>query len=373
MRSSRRIWDGLASTGEGDGSRMEVRGKTRMTSRLRIIVTGLIAQYPLGGVTWDYFQYVLGLAQLGHDVYYIEDTGQWPYNPVEGGLGKGCDFNVEYLAGIMSRYGLADQWAYRFPWQSQWFGLSDTKRQEVIQSADLLINISGTLERPEEYRQVRRLAYIDSDPVFTQVKLARGQLDFRKWIDLHDVQFSFGECLSSAVPATGYQWRPTRQPIVLSEWHPADTPPRGFHDRDELDELQARGVRQSELRPKRHRVHAVPGIAESCGADGAGDRRQCGQDPTHPTPTVSAQGMAGGRSRRRSVPIWTPIASTSSLRRRSGASPRMGTSLGSPAGSVAVRPAIWRLAGQWLSRILASAPYSRWARGSSPSRQWRRP
>jgi hypothetical protein len=191
-----------------------------MTSRLRIIVTGLIAQYPLGGVTWDYVQYVLGLAQLGHDVYYIEDTGQWPYNPGEGGLGKGCDFNIKYLAGIMSRYGLADQWAYRFPWQSQWFGLSDTKRQEVIQSADLLINISGTLERPEEYRQVRRLAYIDSDPVFTQVKLARGQLDFRKWIDLHDVQFSFGECLSSAVPATGHQWRPTRQPIVLSEWHP---------------------------------------------------------------------------------------------------------------------------------------------------------
>ncbi len=78
-----------------------------MTSKLRIIVTGLIAQYPLGGVTWDYFQYVLGLAQLGHDVYYLEDTGQWPYNPQEGGLGKDCDFNVQYLAAVMSRYGLA--------------------------------------------------------------------------------------------------------------------------------------------------------------------------------------------------------------------------------------------------------------------------
>ncbi|RPJ27129.1 MAG: glycosyltransferase family 1 protein [Planctomycetaceae bacterium] len=191
-----------------------------MTSKLRVIVTGLIAQYPLGGVTWDYFQYVLGLAHLGHEVYYLEDTGQWPYNPLEGGLGKDCTFNVAYLAGLMSRFGLAEQWAYRFPWQSQWFGLSEAKRQEVIRSADLLINISGTLERPEEYRQVRRLAYIDSDPVFTQVKLARGQLDFRRWIDLHDVQFSFGACLSAAVPDTGHRWRPTRQPIVLSEWHP---------------------------------------------------------------------------------------------------------------------------------------------------------
>jgi hypothetical protein len=191
-----------------------------LESKLRIIVTGLIAQYPLGGVTWDYFQYVLGLAQMGHDVYYLEDTGQWPYNPQEGGLGKDCDFNVRYLAAVMSGYGLAERWAYRFPWQSQWFGLSDAKRQEVIGSADLLINVSGTLERPEGYRQVNRLAYIDSDPVFTQVKLARGQLDFRKWIDVHDVQFSFGECLSAEVPETGHHWRPTRQPIVLSEWHP---------------------------------------------------------------------------------------------------------------------------------------------------------
>lgn len=194
-----------------------------MRSKLRIIVTGLIAQYPLGGVTWDYLQYVLGLTRLGHDVYYVEDTGQWPYNPGAGGLGKDCDFNIQYLAAVMSRYGLADQWAYRFPWQSQWFGISDAKRKEVIQSADLLVNVSGSLEHPEQYRQVRRMAYIDSDPVFTQIKLARGQLGFRKWIDMHDVHFSFGECLSAKVPETGHQWRPTRQPIVLSEWRPQES------------------------------------------------------------------------------------------------------------------------------------------------------
>lgn len=191
-----------------------------MTSSLRIIVTGIIAQYPLGGVTWDYIQYVLGLARLGHDVYYLEDTGQWPYNPTEGGLGKECEYNVNYLAEVMSRFGLADKWAYRFPWQSQWFGLPDEERKAVIESADLLINISGMLQRPEDYRQVRRLVYIDSDPVFTQVKLARGQTDFRKLLDVHDVHFSFGECFSRAVPVTGHHWHPTRQPIVLSEWRP---------------------------------------------------------------------------------------------------------------------------------------------------------
>lgn len=191
-------------------------------SQLRIVVSGLIGQYPIGGNAWAYFQWVLGLARLGHDVYYIEDTGQWPYNPLEGGVSRGCDYNVEYIDAIMSRHEMGDRWAYRFPWESQWFGLAERARSEILASADLLINVSGTLERPAEYRSVRRLAYVDTDPVFTQVKLARGQQDFKALVDAHDLQFSFGEVRSSFVPDTGHDWLPTRQPVVLDEWTPVE-------------------------------------------------------------------------------------------------------------------------------------------------------
>lgn len=197
-----------------------------MSSRLRIIVTGLIGQYPLGGVTWDYLQYLLGLEQLGHEVYYFEDTGTWPFNPISGGLAEDCDFTVAYLAGIMRRFGFHDRWAYRFPWQDQWFGLAERERHAVVNSADLLINVSGSLERPADYRHVGRLAYIDTDPLFTQVKLAQGQTYFRAQVDAHDRHFSFGERLSAVVPDTGHNWRPTRQPIVLSQWPVARQSPR---------------------------------------------------------------------------------------------------------------------------------------------------
>jgi hypothetical protein len=189
-------------------------------SKLRIIVTGLIGQYPLGGVSWDYIQYAAGLMLLGHDVYYIEDTGQHPFNPLEGGVSRGCDFNIRYLNEVMSRFAMEDRWAYHFPWKSQWFGLADNKRQEVIQSADILINVSGVLAYPEKYRHIPCLVYIDSDPVFTQIKLAKGQTDFRRMVEMHDVHFSFGEQLSDAVPKTAFDWRPTRQPVVLDEWRP---------------------------------------------------------------------------------------------------------------------------------------------------------
>jgi hypothetical protein len=198
-------------------------------SALRIVVTGLIAQHhTLAGVTWDYVQYAAGLARLGHDVYYFEDSGEWPYN-VDGGpsgndyIARDCTPNIEHLARTMARFGLGERWAYRFPLEPRWFGLSDQKRGEVLASADLLINVSGTLEHPENYGQVRRLAYIDSDPVFTQVKLAQGTDDFRRRVDAHDVHFSFGERLSEAVPVTGHHWRPTRQPVLLSEWQPLES------------------------------------------------------------------------------------------------------------------------------------------------------
>jgi hypothetical protein len=194
-----------------------------MSSRLRIVVTGLIAQHPsLGGVAWDYVQYADGLRRLGHDVYYFEDSGQWPYTvaddqPTRDSVAAyDCSPNVRHLGAVMARFGLADRWAYHFPINPRWYGLSRQRRREVLDTADLVINVSGTLRRPSDYRRVGRLAYIDSDPGFTQARLAlQGQKKFQQRVDAHDVHFSFGEL----VPATArYNWRATRQPVVLGEW-----------------------------------------------------------------------------------------------------------------------------------------------------------
>src|SRR5215207_7585207 len=186
-----------------------------MMSSLRIVVTGSIAQYPLGGMTWHYLQYVLGLARLGHDVYYVEDTGAACYDPARGELTSECRASVDYLERLMARFGLAERWAYRCALRLQWFGLPDAQRRLVIDSADLLLNVSGMLERPWEYRRIWRLAYIDTDPVFNQIKFAQGHSAFRRQVDAHDIHFSFGERLGGFGPLTGHTWHPTRQPVVL--------------------------------------------------------------------------------------------------------------------------------------------------------------
>jgi glycosyltransferase involved in cell wall biosynthesis len=205
-----------------------------VSSSLRIVVTGLIAQHPrLGGLTWHYLQYVLGLARLGHEVYYFEDSGEVPYRLHDGATrddltAEDCTENVGCLARVMARFGLEDRWAYRYPSRAQWFGLSDERRDAILRSADLLINVSGSLAKPWRYRCIPRLAYIDTDPVVTQTKLALGKPLFVQRVEAHDVHFSYGERLTDAVPGTAYRWQPTRQPILLSEWESSEASDGAF-------------------------------------------------------------------------------------------------------------------------------------------------
>jgi hypothetical protein len=207
-----------------------------LSNSLRIIVSGLIAQYPLGGVTWDYIQYVAGLARLGHDVYYLEDTWQWPYNPEEKGISPRCDYNVRYLARVMERFGLADRWAYRgyygegpeAAYQAEWFGLPDERREEIFRTADLLINVSLSLVRLAEYPRFPRMVWVDTDPVFMQIKLLEDAKDCRRLVRMHDLHFSYGECLPGTLPDTGHRWLPMRKPILLSEWRTAQPPREAF-------------------------------------------------------------------------------------------------------------------------------------------------
>src|SRR6187401_181223 len=71
------------------------------SAAVRVVVTGLIATYPVGGVTWDYLQYVHGLAALGHDVTYLEDTGQWVYSPRLQTFTEACADNLAYLDRVL--------------------------------------------------------------------------------------------------------------------------------------------------------------------------------------------------------------------------------------------------------------------------------
>jgi len=207
-------------------------------SSLRVIVTGFIGhQRLLGGVAWDYLNVLLGMKRLGHDVYYIEDSGCWPYNDVDGPSGGDwTDWNpqatLEHLNKVMSAFNLDHKWAYHFPPKSEWFGLSNRERRQMIESADVLINVAGTLEKPWDYRTIKRLIYVDTDPVFCQIGAEAGtdSIIMRQRLNAHDVFFTVGECLNTndEIPKAGYHWYTTKHPVVLDQWRDNTPPANGF-------------------------------------------------------------------------------------------------------------------------------------------------
>ena len=44
----------------------------------RIVVSGHMLRSPVAGMVLAYLHWVLGLERLGHDVVYVEESGNWP-------------------------------------------------------------------------------------------------------------------------------------------------------------------------------------------------------------------------------------------------------------------------------------------------------
>jgi hypothetical protein len=203
---------------------------------MKIVVTGLIATYPLGGVGWDYLAYVRGFRCLGHEVFYLEDTGQWLYDPRAGTFTDDASRNAAYLADTLSRAGeeMRTRWSLRAP-DGTYHGAPLSQVERFCNGADLFLNISGACWLRDEYRGARRIAYLDSDPCYSQAKLLaveRGtatedQAYSVGLIRAHHCFFTFAENIndpSCAIPHCGLRWLPTRQPIVLDDWPFTFTP-----------------------------------------------------------------------------------------------------------------------------------------------------
>src|SRR5687767_15010080 len=142
-------------------------------SKLRIIVGGLVGNYPLGGVAWDYFHYVLGLARLGHDVYYHEDTWCWPYHPIECRYTSNGDYSANYIADFVRQYApeLRDRWHYLHVHETS-FGMGRAAFDEVARTADLFLNVSGASRIPDGLAPGCVKVFIDTDPGYNQVVLS---------------------------------------------------------------------------------------------------------------------------------------------------------------------------------------------------------
>ncbi len=194
---------------------------------MKIVLAGIIARYPYGGVTWCSLMYLLGLRALGHDVCYIEDTGECIYDPVQNAQSTDPSYGTRYIHDALEPFGLGDRWSF-VNYDGSHHGASHDTVRRWCRDADLFINLSGgSWFWRDEYAAIPRKIFIDSDPVFTQLALAKGDawyVDFFRRFDRH---FTFGANIgtpASPVPTSGFTWHHTWQPVVLDQWATAMPP-----------------------------------------------------------------------------------------------------------------------------------------------------
>ena len=193
-----------------------------MSERLRLLVFGTMGRTPFAGVAWQVLHYVEGLRRLGHDVYYVEDTGDWPYDPEQNTVTDDPCYTVNYISRLMSWCGMQRRWAYVAAAEGgRTYGLSADRLRELLHSADALLNLTGSTLLRDEHFSVPVRAYVETDPVLPQIEIAQGRQFTIGLLEAHTHHFTYGENLGAAdcgVPPTDFEYRPTRQPIVLDWW-----------------------------------------------------------------------------------------------------------------------------------------------------------
>jgi hypothetical protein len=187
---------------------------------LKIVCSGNLIRYPLGGFSWHHLQYLVGFARLGHEVTYVEDYG-WAdscYDPARGDMTSDPSFGIAYLLKLLrphSSLGLDKNWCYLAE-DGAAFGLSRERIAKACRECDVFFNLSNINWIPE-FELCPRRALVDTDPVFTQI----GGHGMSESFAQYDALFTYGENAGKSncsMPTAGARWQPTRQPVTVDLW-----------------------------------------------------------------------------------------------------------------------------------------------------------
>lgn len=197
---------------------------------MNIVFAGIIGRHPYGGVAWCSLNYLLGLRRLGHQVWYLEDTGECNYDPAENTLNTDPRYALDFIQGCLAPYGFGDRWCY-IDYRGGYHGKTREAWRRICADADLFLNLSGGCWFwRDEYLEIPHSAFIDSDPAFTQLDIAKRGPGHADFFTKFDALFTFGRNIGTPacpVPTSSLHWEHTWQPVcVEDEWRPAPEPPR---------------------------------------------------------------------------------------------------------------------------------------------------
>jgi hypothetical protein len=193
---------------------------------LKIVCSGHLIRYPVGGFTAHHLQYLLGFQQLGHQVVYFEDFG-WPqscYDFAANTMTDDPSYGLQYWNTLLGQLGVRLPWCFLSA-DGQCFGMSRDRLDQACRECDIYFNLSNINWIPELWG-CRRRVLIDTDPVFTQIRAhgLGGSFDRYHSLFTYALNIINPDC---TVPDAGESWLPTRQPVALDIWPGSSAPKHG--------------------------------------------------------------------------------------------------------------------------------------------------
>jgi GT2 family glycosyltransferase len=205
-----------------------------MISTPKVVVLGLMSRMPVAGVVWQTLHYLLGLDLLGFDAYYVEAHACTPTTLMTRPGTDGSAAAAGFISAVMHRFGFDGKWAFHaLHADGRYYGMSERQITDLYREAACLLNLHGGTQPLDEHSQTGRLIYIETDPVQLQFEIASAHEPTLTLLDRHCAHFTFAEnwggpgCL---LPVTDrYQFRPTRQPVIVDMWSGGDRPPGSIY------------------------------------------------------------------------------------------------------------------------------------------------
>jgi len=121
----------------------------------------------------------------------------------------------------MARFGLADRWAYVDGVTGTCHGLSRERLRALYREADGLLNVCGATQLKDEHLRCPVRVYVETDPVFEQIRVAEGDHRAIEALGEHTHHFTYGENLGQPdcpIPLAKFAWRTTRPPVIPDLW-----------------------------------------------------------------------------------------------------------------------------------------------------------
>jgi hypothetical protein len=179
-----------------------------------------------GGNARAVLNWVQGFKKLGVKTYYVEQIAPGSCTD-EGGHTVPFELsaNVAYFEHVMRGADLKRTSALIYDGGPTTSGISYGEILDVAEGADLLLNITGHLTLEPMMRRLRRKAYLDLDPAYTQFWYASGDAGAR--LNGHDFYFTIGENIGTTgcgIPTGDIRWRHTRPPIIITADAAVDSP-----------------------------------------------------------------------------------------------------------------------------------------------------